>query len=89
MCGNVHFPPNGESHYDYANPGAVLSSCATFGRGDVRASVTTADWAANTTWPDCGGEFLVWWLQRMPGPSGAMRHPDGRVMPSLWPFLFY
>ena len=32
VCGNVHFSPNGEFHYDYANPNAVQSSCLGFGR---------------------------------------------------------
>ena len=29
-CGNVHYPPNGTSDYDYGNPFAVMSNCGDF-----------------------------------------------------------
>jgi hypothetical protein len=39
--------------------------------------------------PDCGGEFLVWWYQNMPGYNSGQTYSDGRPMPSVWPYFFY
>ena len=89
VCGNVHFPPNAEAGYDYANPEPVLSSCRAYGTTGERTPVSAADWSAYSDYGDCGGEFLVWWLQRMPGASGARTFGDGTPMRSVWPYLFY
>lgn len=89
VCGNVHFPPNAEAGYDYANPEPVLSSCRAYGTTGERAPVSAQDWSAYSDYGDCGGEFLVWWMQRMPGASGARTFGDGRPMRSVWPYLFY
>jgi len=40
--------------------------------------------ATNALYGDCGGEFLVWWYQNMPGVAS-----DGRKMKSIWPYMFY
>ena len=29
-CGNVHYPPNGSSDYDYGNPSTVNTNCDDF-----------------------------------------------------------
>jgi chitodextrinase len=95
VCGNVHFPPNGTSHYDYFDPLPVLSSCEGFGRhagaggADAPALVDPSRWAQNSAWGDCGGEFLVWWYQNMPGHASGQRFSDGSPMKSMWPALFY
>jgi hypothetical protein len=89
-CGNVHFPPNARSHYDYVNPGAVLSTCTGFGRGGAPSLVASDRWAAyEAATPDCGGGFLVWWYQNMPGHGSGHAYLDGRPMPSIWPSLFF
>ena len=96
VCGNVHFPPNGTHPYDYGNATLVRTSCAGFGRhqgpggADASALVNKASWARYATLaPDCGGEFLVWWFQNMPGHGSGQTYADGRPMPSVWPFFFY
>ncbi len=95
-CGNVHFPPNASNHYDYASTVPVTSDCADFGRnvGACRPrkteNVTAAMWANyEQLSPDCGGAFLVWWYQHMPGFQSQQSFDDGREMLSVWPFLFY
>ena len=96
VCGNVHFPPNGQDHYDYLAAPVVWSSCQGFGRHqgaagtDALTLVSPDLWAGNAihSW-DCGGEFLVWWYQAMPGFGSGQTHADGTPMPSSWPFLFY
>jgi carbohydrate binding protein with CBM5/12 domain len=89
VCGDVHFPPNGTSHYDYFNPQSVSSSCTSFGRGGQPSLVDPSAWADNGAYGDCGGEFLVWWFQNMPGHGSGQQFTDGRPMPSMWPFLYY
>jgi hypothetical protein len=95
-CGNVHFPPNAGDHYDYGSTTPVDSGCADFGRNvlecrelDVQ-ELSAADWTQyETLSPDCGGAFLVWWFQNMPGRNSQQFHADGTAMLSIWPFLFY
>jgi hypothetical protein len=95
VCGNVHFPPNGTSNYDYFDPVPVLSSCVGFGRhgaaggADALAIVDPSLWAANAAYGDCGGEYLVWWYQNMPGYHSGQTYSDGKIMKSVWPALFY
>jgi hypothetical protein len=89
-CGNVHFPPNGRQHYDYAGAATVQSSCESFGRGAGKTRVNASTWAGfEALAPDCGGAFLVWWFQNMPAHGSEQRFDDGRPMSSAWPFLFY
>ncbi len=95
-CGNVHFPPNGVSHYDYGNATSVRTSCSGFGRHQGAGGTDATELVNKDTWArylplanDCGGEFLVWWFQNMPGYNSGQTYSDGRPMPSLWPFFFY
>jgi hypothetical protein len=95
-CGSVHFPPNAGSHYDYASATPVDSDCGDFGRNVPECrelaleELSAADWAQyETLSPDCGGAFLVYWFQSMPGRGSQQFHRDGRPMLSIWPFLFY
>ncbi len=101
VCGNVHFPPNGVRDYDYFNTiTQVRSSCTGFGRHAGSAGADASEliggsiplpWnmAPNTQYGDCGGEFLVWWYQNMPGQASGQTFADGRKMKSMWPYLFY
>lgn len=96
FCGNVHFPPNAGGQYDYASSTQVLSSCQDYGRhsgpggADAKALVDAGNWAQYSSLaPDCGGEFMVWWMQNMPAPGSGQTYVDGRTMPGMWPFLFY
>ena len=95
-CGNVHFPPNAGNHYDYDSKVAVTTDCADFGRNVAgcrtrsTAPVTSADWSGyEQLSPDCGGAFLVYWYQHMPGFQSRQQFDDGQDMLSVWPFLFY
>jgi hypothetical protein len=101
VCGSVHFPPNGVQDYDYFDAAVqVQSSCSGFGRhagpagADVSALIGgSAALPWNTTafaqFGDCGGEFLVWWYQNMPGQASGQTFADGRKMKSIWPYMFY
>ncbi|GAB4538817.1 MAG: hypothetical protein Fur002_02930 [Anaerolineales bacterium] len=69
-CGNIHFAPNSQRDYEWANPAAVLSECYDWKnnfpnfKGDVR-SVTAAEWG--------GGDMRAhhqWWLDHFPRIAG-------------------
>jgi hypothetical protein len=95
VCGNVHFAPNANGHSDTSSPTPVSSSCRGFGRrqangNDARALLTSEAWMGNEALaPDCGGAFLIFWLQQMPGFGTGQRFSDGGVMLPVWPFLYY
>jgi hypothetical protein len=97
VCGNVHYPPNGQSDYDINNPAVVESSCSDFGRhsgangADAVSQVTSDLWMLpyGTLAGDCDGPFLVWWWQNMPSYQSLKTFDDGRPMKSVWPFLYY
>jgi hypothetical protein len=93
-CGNVHFPPNGVQHYDYANTGNVWSSCTNYGRGGALALVNSSHWSfyqsqIGSTIQDSGGDFLIWWFQNMPWWGSNQVNTDGTPMLSIGPYWFY
>jgi len=95
VCGNVHFPPNARDDYDHINSAQVLSSCQDFGRhsgpggADAKTLVNNSTWALYSTYDDCSGPFLVWWMQNMPQSGSGQTYADGSPMPGFWPFMFY
>ena len=97
ICGNVHYPPNGQHDYDINNSIAVQSSCENYGThsgnaGADKLTVVTSDiWMGpyGTLAADCDGPFLVWWWQNMPGYQSGKTFTDGRPMKSVWPLLYY
>jgi len=92
VCGNVHFPPNARSHYDYATTDvSVLTSCDSFGHaGGAKSIVNATIWAGyEQIYDDCGGGFLTWWYQNMPWHGSGSKNSDGSRMLSPGPFLFY
>ena len=91
VCGNVHFPPNAREHYDVVSPFAVLSSCTHFrdGTGAMSPFTTATFEPYESLAPDCGGAFLVWWWQNLPGLDNLAFDGDGEPMLNWLPFLFY
>ncbi|MBN2361994.1 MAG: hypothetical protein JXR83_21260 [Deltaproteobacteria bacterium] len=96
VCGNVHFMPNGRSHYDLSSAFPVLSSCEDFGLGSgadgsdlaltFRISIFTP---YRSMARDCMGPFLVYWRQNFPGPGNRARSLDGAPILNWWVYLFY
>ncbi len=91
ICGNVHFAPNGRSHYDLESPYPVRTSCGHFRDGSGQTDLfTTAAFAPyESLASDCDGPFLVWWRQNMPGLDNLAKDDQGQSMLNWWPFLFY
>ena len=83
-CGNVHFPVNATSDYDYANPRLVLSEAEDWlNYPDLTGA---SQLLGREAWggPDYHRNYLNWWTTRMPHAPG--RAPDGRLQ-NWWPYL--
>ncbi len=94
--GNVHYPPNGRSHYDLANTNAVMSTIedwrigsATGGKDKIEPWTNEAFRKYRKMAPDCMGPWLVYWRQNMPGLDNRQKDDEGKPMKNWWPFLFY
>lgn len=94
--GNVHFIPNGRSHYDMAGTGAVMSTIEDWrigsgpGGKDLAKPWTTAVLKQfEKVAPDCMGKWLVYWRQNMPGYRNRSKDDAGRPIRNWWPYLFY
>jgi hypothetical protein len=68
--GNVHFPFNGRSDYDYENATPVLSYAYEFENYPFH-DTTAAQWLTCSEWIDQGISFEQWWLDRLPDNSGT------------------
>jgi len=94
--GNVHFTPNGRSHYDLWSPDPVMSTIKSWRMGngpggeDLAEVFTIDDFGRyGELAPDCMGPWLVYWRQNMPGLGSAAEDDAGAPMKNWWPFLFY
>jgi hypothetical protein len=77
MCGNIHYPPNGQSDYDYTNMTSVQSGCDDWFNN--YPNPTGAKAAVNAqTWAQPDGDyhlgFMKWWLRHIPRFNGS--HTD-------------
>lgn len=94
--GNVHFLPNGRSHYDMANTEPVMSTIEDWriGSGPNGADLKKP-WTNDVLEPfremapDCMGRWLVYWRQNIPGFRNRARDDFGRPMKNWWVFLYY
>lgn len=71
-CGNIHYPPNGKSDYDYANTTIAMSNCDDFYSypvlsepGDVIAPVNCTKWNCEHL------DFLFYWFEHLPDTAGC------------------
>lgn len=96
-CGNIHFPVNAKFQYDYNDPQPVLCTCENYGLrngtdgNDLQNTYTDTlvkDWNTGA-YNDCGGEYIMYLRQNMPGYNSGATGDDGKSMKSWWPFLFY
>ncbi len=94
--GNVHFPPNGRSHYDQANSAPVMSTIEDWRIGSGPGGTDIAKPWDNSVLrqyekvaPDCMGKWLVYWRQNMPGYRNRSRDDEGKPMKNWFVFLFF
>jgi hypothetical protein len=71
-CGNVHFPPNGLSDYDYANSKVVENVCSSWNNYPLNSIVGQSQGCS--TW-GCSGDpqvnYLKWWMNHLPRKDGV------------------
>lgn len=67
-CGNVHFPFNGLSDYDWSNTTAVSTTCA--GWQDYPPAPTATQALSCTAWGCTGYGYIKWWLTHLPKAPG-------------------
>ena len=80
-CGDVHFPANVNSHYDYTNTLSVSSDCDDWYNFP---NLTGATKTANcSTWGCDHRGFLKWWLTHLPKAEGQT---DGKYN-NWWRYL--
>jgi hypothetical protein len=84
--GNVHFPVNGTSDYDYANTSFVLTNADAWltypNLNDSTRLVNFREWSPNGV--DAHREYLNWWYSHMPHvPS---KGPD-QYLANWWRYL--
>lgn len=84
--GNVHFPVNGLSDYDYNNARSVQSNADAWysypALNNDRRSFNAREWSPNSADPQ--REYLNWWYAHMPHVPG--RAPDGKLA-DWWRYL--
>ena len=81
-------------HRSSASSAAALADNAGSGGADASELIGGSaglPWSAASLvqYGDCGGKFLVWWYQNMPGQASGQTFRDGRKMKSVWPHLYY
>lgn len=84
--GNVHFPVNGQSDYDYANSRFVISNADAWLsypnlNNNVR-SMNFREWSPDGSDPQ--RQYLNWWYARMPHAPG--KAPD-QYLANWWRYL--
>jgi hypothetical protein len=69
--GNVHFPPNGTSDYDYGNPSTVVTYADNWKRYpyllNEKRSVTCAEWNCDQM------GYMRWWFSHIPRFKGITK----------------
>ena len=94
--GNVHYPPGAAHGLDDYPAATVLSSIESFGdAGEAAVPVSYHLWDFINNDPavddDCGGHWLTFWYQNMPGLGNATVDPSRAGQPLLnwWVFMYY
>jgi subtilisin-like proprotein convertase family protein len=85
--GNVHFPVNGQSDYDYANPRVVVSDADDWlnypNFQGITRSFNYHEWSPDDADPQ--RQYLNWWYAHMPHAPG--RAPDN-FLGNWWRYLW-
>lgn len=81
-CGNVHFPPNGRSDYEYGNTAWVQTSCEDWNpsRSGQKTQINCTRWGCNHR------GYLLWWMQNMPNRGNVLTYQN-KLLPNWWDFF--
>ncbi|MCZ7671518.1 MAG: hypothetical protein M5U34_32475 [Chloroflexi bacterium] len=84
-CGNIHFPPNGTSDYDYGNPGTAVTNCPDFANyPDLGDPADTVEPVSCDAWNCDGVGYYLYWFGHLPAGPGC--GPD-MVANNWWRYL--
>jgi hypothetical protein len=75
-CGNGHFPPNGQSDWDYGNRTLVPDACLSW--DDYPFDSKTVVSHNCTTWGCEGLTYLLWWMSHLPNREGETANANLR-----------
>lgn len=81
-CGWTHYPPNGETDYDWGNTTYAMTNCQDWhpdGSGE-HLSLNCQTWNCN------GLDFKIWWMQNIPGYDNGLEY-QGRWLRNWWDFV--
>jgi PKD repeat protein len=71
-CGNVHYPPNGTSDYDYGNTSTVLSNCEDFANyPNLSEPLTVAQPVTCSAWNCSHLDYFNYWFSHLPSNAGC------------------
>jgi hypothetical protein len=81
-CGWAHYPPNGESDYDWNNPRTVMSDIEDWkpdGSG-AKKPISSEIWGGDSY------RWFVYWMQAIPGRDNGLAY-DGKPLNNWWIFI--
>lgn len=92
--GNCHYAPGSKKGYDYTPKIKVNSMIEAFAKQHARPQpISPQNWSHLKLDPsiddDCGGKYLVYWMQNMPGLDNPCIDLRGNPMKNWWPFMYY
>lgn len=71
-CGSVHYPPNGQADYDYANPGSAQTNCSDFvNYPELHDPYSVLETVTCTTWSCDQFGYLSYWFGHLPSNAGC------------------
>ncbi len=88
-CGTVHYPPNGDTDYDYENYTSVLSTADDWLLNFPNLTGQT-DWVDCETWggPDYHRNYMKWWFAHMPHVEGWNDHDGYHRLNNWYEYIF-
>lgn len=81
-CGNVHYPPNGLSDYDYGNTASVVDACSSWNNYPFTTPITVTETCQG--WGCDQLLYLQWWMHHLPRKDGVT--PNGNLM-NWWKYI--
>lgn len=81
-CGWSHYPPNGETDYDWQNENYVATDCEDWKPDELGESqvLNCEKWNCDSL------TFFKWWMQNLPGYGNTLTYSDKRLR-NWWDFI--
>jgi len=71
-CGNIHYPPNGTSDYDYSNSATVMSNCSDFvNYPNLSDPLTVLQPVTCSAWNCSHVDYFRYWFSHFPSNAGC------------------